>query len=191
MKINSENSYLNGYYAKIKKIPVQLLAHIPNQDSEMIDEKDSHNDYDQLDLCLKNPLDYLIGLIDVMVCFDNSMNCIDQVLASFPACMLEHIPSKVEMVLEEKYIKDNSKRNAPEIIQINNMLEEFRKYNIELHNIDSMRNLPLDQIRKLIIILDEFKNLQPGLYTYIENNEMWEYIEVLLFYYRNYHLLTQ
>jgi hypothetical protein len=56
VRINSENSYLNGHYAKIKKIPIYLLAQISSGDSDMADNNKTLVEYECNDICLNSHL---------------------------------------------------------------------------------------------------------------------------------------
>jgi hypothetical protein len=173
IKIKSENSYLNGFFGKIKKIPVYQLSYMDGQDSLMTADEDTQPDFETNDICFKtNISEGLSGLVDISICFDQNGNFIDDINVSFPVCMLEFLPSMNEMNLEQKYLKEAAKRNSDEIQGLDKIYkdvsENFEKY------LGGTETLPISAYNTI----QEYRLVTAKIMKYVETNELWAYIQV-------------
>jgi hypothetical protein len=175
VKIKSENSYLNGFYAKVKKLPVYQLAQLEGQDSIMTEVNDTQPEYETNDLCLKeNNSEHLTGIIDLAVCFDHDGNYIDEIKISLPVCMLEFLLPNLEMKLEQKYLKEYGKRNSQELQNLEKICNEVAEYEKYLHS-NNAEEIP----DNLAGIINEYKLTISQIMRYIETNELWSYLHVI------------
>lgn len=147
----------------------------------MTDEKETHVDFETIELC-SNPrtTEFLPGLVDVSVCFDADGNYIDNgINISLPVCMLSFISVTQEMDLERRLLNESKKRKSDEVTVLENVYNDISGNYIKyMDNPDSLKELSKEELNKIHIILDNYKNLLPKIGKYIESNELWALLEV-------------
>jgi hypothetical protein len=185
VRIRSEG-YLNNQLAKINKIPIYLLAN--NNSIELSNKSDEFNiSNEKVDVCTFNSMsdsDCLPGYIDLNIVFDQDLKYLDTpIKIALPACMISLIPVMEEMEYEKKFMDEVKKRTSNEMTEFENINNDIvGNYEKFLNNNDLVVSLDKSQIQLLIAKLEQYSAILPKITNFIEENELWTYLEVKILY---------
>jgi hypothetical protein len=138
--------------------------------------------FEKFDVCT-SPIvnDTLNGFVDLSLIFDNEEKFVDfPIEISLPVCFLSSIPVTKDMELEKIYSNESLKRKSEEIDRLYSIYRDissnFEKY---LDSPDLMNSLTKEEIKTILQKLGEYKNSLPSIGSYIEQKELWTYLEKL------------
>jgi hypothetical protein len=134
--------------------------------------------FEKFDVCT-SPIvnDTLSGYIDLSLIFDNEEKFIDfPIEISLPVCFLSLVPVNKEMELEKIYSNERLKRKSVERLfdiykDVSSNYEKF------LSNLELINSLTKEEIQNILAKLEEYKTSLSSIGVYIEQKELWTYLE--------------
>ena len=153
----NSDSYFNGMYVTVNSIEDKLKYDIVEQCSEF-----SKND--------------IINGVDVVVSYDNIKNLVTEpMMLAVSPCLLKKIPIDQEMELKKlKFVSElKGKNDLEKYFFINEKINDLRKYSKE-----DINKMEAKEKEKIMANLNEYKLAMPSIMKYIENNEMWDQLDM-------------
>ena len=123
--------------------------------------------------------------VDVSFMFDEDKNAIlEEMRFSFTPCLLKPVEAKEETALMTLY--ENKKaamfNEAPvqndsyEMKKFELIIKEMKKFEKYRNDESLIKNMTKDDIENNLFMLDDYKSSMNSIGTYIEQNELWDYI---------------
>jgi hypothetical protein len=137
--------------------------------------------YEKIDICTHPCInsELLEGYIGISVIFDTEGKYLDfPVNISLPVCFLSSLPVSAEMEMEKNFTTESLKRKAPEIEKFTNLYTDlFSNYEKYLNNPHELASLSKENLNNILTILKEYQSFLPNIGSFIEQKEMWSYLE--------------
>jgi len=182
------NSKYDGYYAKIKSIPLGMLTRRKNDDTDI--EKDNQlkldkkisNIYPAESFCSDRSMDLKIhGHIDLEVVCNNKSELLSQNLyVSVPVCQLTFISEKEEVSIEKLLLQSLNIKSKDTLQEFNDIFAKyisFEKY-LSDNSAEHFNQLTQEGAKEILSFFDVEIN-EKALTKYLENDE---YAEVNFFF---------
>ena len=177
-KIHSQNSKstYNNMIVRIENIPNNSL----NLHNTKI--KSKNENFEKCDkIIFEKPNS---GVIDVKVLFDEKNNIVNDVIKfALNPCLLIKLNPNEEMNLEKKYNEKDKiityRNDSYEIQKLEIIIENIEKYKIYKNNEEDVKKLSKKDKDIIIFTLEDYKNSLKGIESFIENNELWELIDIV------------
>lgn len=157
-----------------------IIEKIPNISAFDYSDQNKSNSvmFEKFDVCT-SPIvnDTLSGYIDLSLIFDNEEKFIDfPIEISLPVCFLSLVPVNKEMELEKIYSNERLKRKSVERLfdiykDVSSNYEKF------LSNLELINSLTKEEIQNILAKLEEYKTSLSSIGVYIEQKELWTYLE--------------
>lgn len=187
VKSSSMDSSFNQFYVKIKELPIRLLLKTNaitinttttamTSSSENKDVKYSTHQYEIIEQCEYD--NNTGGYVDCAVLFDED-KCIlsDELLFAFPPCVLAILHPKEESDFEKRYEEHNRKKSSDEMMKFDSIKKEINALSKYASDNSEIEKLTKEQIKKIIDSLKEYETSALDIMSYIEKNELWDYLE--------------
>jgi len=179
-------AYYPGYYAKIKKLPLGVLAKMKNIELPKPKEEDYILNYDDQLACDKSisSLKNLSVMADVEIIYDDEEKYLDlPIKVSLPVYELSLLPMNKEIQLDQRAYDERQNRSADEIKKFESMCEDIRRnYEKYFNDYSLVNDVSKDDLTKYVKIIENYKNFIPITGAYVEKKEMWSYLEVNNFF---------
>lgn len=157
-----------------------IIEKIPNISAFDYSDQNKSNSvmFEKFDVCT-SPIvnDTLSGYIDLSLIFDNEEKFIDfPIEISLPVCFLSLVPVNKEMEIEKIYSNERLKRKSVERLfdiykDVSSNYEKF------LSNLELINSLTKEEIQNILAKLEEYKTSLSSIGVYIEQKELWTYLE--------------
>ena len=177
-KINSPNQEygFNNMIVKIENIPNYSL----NLDNSNI--KSNNEIFEKCDKIIFEKPNH--GVVDVKVLFDERKNIVNEIMKfALTPCLLVPLNSKEAMQLEKKYNEKDKiitfGNDSYEIQKMEIIVKNIEKYKKYINNEEEIKKLSKKDKDIIIFTLEDYKNSLKGIESFIENNELWELIDIV------------
>ena len=172
--LNKTTTSIENMYVKIDNIPHYIM----NNETNLTNTKNEINEFCDYNYYEKPT----IHGVDIKILLESNNQPIDEdISVAVPPCFLKELEQNEQMLVEKTYNNRNKvigNNEEPYEIQrynlINKKLFNFEKYCKDENLVKNMNDI---EFKKNLFILNDYKNSFYGISNYIQNNELWEYIE--------------
>ena len=172
--LNKTTTSIENMYVKIENIPHYII----NSETNLTNTKNEINEFCDYNFYEKPA----IHGVDIKILLESNNQPIDEdISVAVPPCFLKELEQNEQMLVEKTYNNRNKvigNNEEPYEIQrynlINKKLLDFEKYCKDENLVKNMNDI---EFKKNLFTLNDYKNSFYGISNYIQNNELWEYIE--------------
>lgn len=161
VKINNSKIIYNGFYGRIKSIPLGMLARkdkdIQEDRNHLFEKKKSVIETSLQGDCEERHLEDLIGYVDVKVTFGPDMSIMDQpILITIPVCKLIPLSAREQIPFETILAKNLHIKNVSFKNKIHDFLQEILRLKEYTHDDNKINQISIEETR---VYLNKFEEL--------------------------------
>lgn len=180
----------NGFYGKVKSIPIGMLARKDKKnslDSHLLDRKKSQEPSVHGD-CEERHLEDLIGFVDVAITFGPDMSILEHpIIIKIPVCKLVPLSAREQIPFESLLIKQSKLTKKSAFDKVDNLLREVKFLKTKVSDEVKINDITEEETRKYLHRF-EVMNLQEQLdLDKLDEHEDTDYFDVnLIFLLKNF-----
>jgi uncharacterized protein YchJ len=174
--LNKTTTLFENMYVKVENIPHYII----NNESNVTNTKNEINEFCDYNFYEK-PTIHGVDIKLLLESNNQPINDDNGIFSAVPPCFLKDLEQNEQMLVEKTYNNRNKvigKSEEPYEIQkynlINQKLLDFEKYCKDENLVKNMNDI---EFKRNVFTLNDYKNSCQGISNYIQNNELWEYID--------------
>ena len=171
----------NGFYGKIKSIPIGMLARkdkTNSLDSHLLDRKKSHEPSIHGD-CEERHLEDLIGFVDVAITFGPDMSIIEHpIFIKIPICKLVPLSAREQIPFETLLAKKVNSIKKSAFDKIDNLVREIKFLKGKVSDESKLKGISENETRGYLHRFEEMNMNEQLELNKLDEHEDENYLEV-------------
>lgn len=186
VKINYNKTIYNGFYGKVKSIPIGMLARKDKNnslDSHLLDRKKSQEPSIHGD-CEERHLEDLLGFVDVSISFGPDMSIMEHpIFIKIPVCKLVPLTAREQIPFEALLAKQVNLSKKSAFQKIDNFLLEVKMLLQKVIDDLKINEISVEETREYLNRFEEM-NLQEQLQLdELDEHDDADYLEVIILFF--------